>query len=143
MNPIEPPPDDPPVRDQSGALETVESQPSGQIARVIRQAVRSELRLFAGPLPPPDLLKEYNEAFPGCAERIVAMAEKEQQHRHETSKQETSAEILLARRGQLIGAALAAIVLLGGIYLVANDKSIQRVRPDCWRRRNIRRSLRL
>jgi uncharacterized membrane protein len=53
------------------------------------------------------------------------MAEKEQQHRHETSKQETSAEILLARRGQLIGAALAAIVLLGGIYLVANDKSIQ------------------
>jgi uncharacterized membrane protein len=37
---------------------------------------------FSGPIPPPALLKEYEEALPGCAERLVQMAEREQGSRH-------------------------------------------------------------
>lgn len=37
---------------------------------------------FSGPIPPPALLKEYDEALPGCAERVVQMAEREQSARH-------------------------------------------------------------
>ncbi|MXY23205.1 MAG: DUF2335 domain-containing protein [Acidobacteria bacterium] len=37
---------------------------------------------FQGPLPPPGLLAKYNEAFPDCAERIVAMTEQQAAHRH-------------------------------------------------------------
>lgn len=36
---------------------------------------------FVGPLPPPALLGEYEEALPGLAERIVVMAENEGCHR--------------------------------------------------------------
>ena len=32
---------------------------------------------FSGPLPPPSLMSAYEDIFPGFAERILAMAEKE------------------------------------------------------------------
>lgn len=37
---------------------------------------------YEGPLPPPSYLREYNEIFPGAAEIILGMAQKEQEHRH-------------------------------------------------------------
>jgi uncharacterized membrane protein len=37
--------------------------------------------LWSGPLPPPGDLAAFNNAFPGCAERIVAMAERQSLHR--------------------------------------------------------------
>jgi len=36
---------------------------------------------FQGPLPPPGLLAEYEQALPGCAERIVKAFEEENAHR--------------------------------------------------------------
>lgn len=38
---------------------------------------------FSGPLPRPEDLEEYDNIVPGAAERILQMAEKEMQHRHE------------------------------------------------------------
>ena len=37
-----------------------------------------EASSFSGPLPPPELLKQYDEVVPGAAERIISMAEAEQ-----------------------------------------------------------------
>ena len=36
---------------------------------------------FSGPLPHPEILERYNSAVPGGAERIIAMAEKQSDHR--------------------------------------------------------------
>ena len=36
---------------------------------------------FAGPIPPPDLLKAYNEIVPDGANRILMMAEQQSSHR--------------------------------------------------------------
>lgn len=44
---------------------------------------------FEGPLPHPEILKRYDEIVPGLAERIVAMAEKEQDARLSIAKEET------------------------------------------------------
>ena len=79
-----------------------------------RQATVSEhqLELFAehhsGPLPPARQLAEYNEVLPGLADRIVRMAELEQQHRHEVEYANMALPYVLARRGQTLG--LAAMV---------------------------------
>ena len=35
---------------------------------------------FSGPIPPPGLLRQYNEIIPDAAERILAMAEEEANH---------------------------------------------------------------
>lgn len=39
-------------------------------------------RVHSGPLPAPDTYGHYEQVLPGSAERILAMAEKEQDHRH-------------------------------------------------------------
>ena len=39
--------------------------------------------VFAGPLPPPEKLQQYEDVSPGIAARIVGMAEKEQADRFE------------------------------------------------------------
>jgi uncharacterized membrane protein len=134
MNPKEPPEDSAAggsagktsgSAEKPNAVRTTESKPETPlIVREIHEAVREELRFFAGPLLPPDVLAEYNRVFPDCGKAIVEMAQKEQQHRHALEAQRTRAEYGLARRGQLIGAALAMIAVTGAIYLLAHDKSI-------------------
>lgn len=62
----------------SSEMSTEELEQQLQPREVIN-AIRSE---FRGPLPPPDILKQYDEVDRGLANRIVCMAEKEQEHRH-------------------------------------------------------------
>lgn len=71
-----------------------------------------ELRQFRGPLPTPALLAQYEQVHPGLAERIVRMAESEQQHRHQLEQHDVEQPYLLARRGQWFAMTLAVLVLL-------------------------------
>ena len=43
--------------------------------------IQSTLSAFTGPLPPPEDFKKYEENLPGATNRILSMAEKEQQIR--------------------------------------------------------------
>ena len=110
---------------QATAEQVAEEIPKNpRLMRAIVREVKTELR-YSGPLPPPEMLVRYNDAFPGCAERIVAMAEKQSQHRQEMEKTDLHGAIRLRFRGQAIGAILAGIALLGGIGLLATGKSIE------------------
>lgn len=76
------------------------------------------VRGYAGPLPPPSMLQDYDSVAENGAERIMAMAEKEQNHRHnwETSALaiESSATKLSISGGIIIALGLIA----GAIYAV-------------------------
>lgn len=70
-----------------------------------------------GPLPDPETLQRYNDLLPGLAERIVAMAEAEQNerfrqedHRHEESMLISRRAFRAERLGQIF-AFLALLVL--------------------------------
>lgn len=80
--------------------------------------------MFSGPLPPPDILTAYNDAFAGCAERIVVMAEKQSAHRQQMENEELRATIRLADRGQIIAGSIGVLALLGGMTLVMMDRSL-------------------
>jgi uncharacterized membrane protein len=41
---------------------------------------------FGGPLPHPEVLRQYDEIVPGAANRILLMAEQQEQHRHSLEK---------------------------------------------------------
>jgi uncharacterized membrane protein len=43
--------------------------------------VNAQAISFSGPLPPPELLRKYDDLHPGLAERIIVMAEKEAEHK--------------------------------------------------------------
>jgi uncharacterized membrane protein len=98
-------------------------QPISRIEEVIHEAIRLELRSFSGPLPPPEILRAYNEIIPDGAHRILLMAEKEQTHRHAQENRENDGNLTLAKRGQLIGGGLALLAIVGAIYLLATGRS--------------------
>jgi len=78
---------------------------------------QSQTSLFIGPLPAPDVLERYEQASPGLAERILLMAEREQQERLANNKAIIEAQHRAARaanhnivRGQVF--ALSSVLLV-------------------------------
>src|SRR5215813_12924903 len=55
---------------------------------------------WKGIVPPPGTLKEYNDAVPDGAERILQIAEKQSEHRLEMEKQVTDEDQRQNRNGQ-------------------------------------------
>ena len=79
-----------------------------------------EAASFSGPLPPPSMFREYDSILPGSAERILAMAEKEQDHR---TTWENKALDTIARQGnigQWFGLLIAILCIGGAIYLAVS-----------------------
>jgi uncharacterized membrane protein len=87
----------------------------------------SELRIqaatFSGPLPPPDALERYNQILPGAAERIIAMAETQHNHRLGLEKHVVHSNVEAQRLGTVLGFIVAMTVVIGGMYLVHEGKS--------------------
>jgi uncharacterized membrane protein len=70
---------------------------------------------FQGPIPPPEALARYNEILPDAAERILAMAERQETHRHDLETKVIDSGIRATKRGQVI----AFLVALSGMGLAA------------------------
>ena len=109
--------------------------PADQLLRQAKVRVstvsRESMEFMAGPLPPPSALEEYNRVCPGCAERIIAMAEKEGVHRREMEKEivgiqkaDLNSERMERRRGQLLGFGVCLAAILGGVYLASTSPGI-------------------
>jgi uncharacterized membrane protein len=64
---------------------------------------------YAGPIPPPSMLREYNEAVPGLGERIVRWVESQSEHRRALENLRTKGAEERMNRGQVLAAAVAAI----------------------------------
>lgn len=105
-----------------------ESHPrTGEPTAQVSQAV------FAGPLPPPNILQAYEQVEAGLADRIVAMAEDQGRHRRELEWKALEGNQAAQTRGQrsalilgLAGAALAGLLVwkdqfLWGVGLFAGE----------------------
>lgn len=88
------------------------------LARLVDSRVESILVHHRGPLPPPEQLRAYDEVRPGLADRIVSMAEREQQHRHTMQAESIRGGLNLSRRGQHYGLGIALTVLVAAVILV-------------------------
>lgn len=78
-------------------------------------AINTTISEFRGPLPPPAILRGYEEIVPGAAGKIVEWADSERQHRHQMEGLMVRATTKRDLRGQIF----AAIVAMGGFGLAA------------------------
>ena len=115
------------------SLQPVDQQavPRPTLPSEIDKAVRLQIQEtqvvqahFAGPLPLPEHLSEYEGIAPGAAERIIRMAELQAGHRRTTESRIVDSGIRLESRGQIFGFVIGMTALVGGIGLMAFDKSI-------------------
>ena len=75
---------------------------------------------FSGPLPPPDVLREYGDVISDLPDVLVEMARKEQNHRHEMDR------LFMRRfsRGQWMGFTLGLLVIALAGVLLWNEHNI-------------------
>jgi len=67
---------------------------------------------FSGPMPHPKHLQQYEEILPGSAKRMLAMAEKAQEHNASMQKTIVAAEVEDQKRGMVFGF-IGLLVALG------------------------------
>ena len=86
--------------------------------------IATQMESFSGPLPHPAILQRYDEAVPGAADRIIAMAEREQRHR--ISMEQTSMEksLQIAKVGQWLGFILLLLLIGVATYLTATGFAV-------------------
>lgn len=73
---------------------------------------------YSGPLPPPEALLKYQQVFPGCAERIVKMAEEQSAHRQRLESSRMEATNRTERLGQVFGFTISmTAILVGGVLI--------------------------
>ena len=71
------------------------------------------------PLPPPDALQRYEEILPGSADRILQMAEKQQEYAYNLNSTVIFGDSKRAHLGLIAGFIISALGIGGGIYLIA------------------------
>lgn len=85
---------------------------------------RIELSGYRGTYPPPEVVRIFDERAEGGAERILAMAEKEQAHQHVIRKRSLTADISSRILGQILGFILGGVSICGSIWLIHDGHSI-------------------
>ena len=72
---------------------------------------------FKGPLPHPDILREYESIVPGGAERIFARFEKQSDHRMQLEDFAIREELKQSSRGQIFGLVISLFGLGAAVAL--------------------------
>lgn len=89
--------------------EVIESLPAPQQKIIIQSMLAIQQESFSGPIPHPAILEGYEKIQAGFAERIVKMAEKEQDHRFECDDKIIKGSISTTKRGQWMGYTIALV----------------------------------
>jgi uncharacterized membrane protein len=79
---------------------------------------------FSGPIPPPQVLERYDQICPGAASRILAMAEKQAEHRRAMEKKVVDSNCSSQKWGLVFGFIIAMTVVIGGIWLISKSKDV-------------------
>lgn len=73
---------------------------------------------FIGPLPPPEILAKYENAYPGAAEKIFQMAQDQARHRRTMEEKSLKLASRDANLGIITGFIVAIAGIAGGIFIV-------------------------
>lgn len=102
--------------------------PKDKKDKIIRAVLGVSIRKassFSGPIPPPELLKGYNEVIKDGAERIVIMAEKQSSHRMQLEDHAIKEELKQSRLGQVFGFILGIVgLVLAAILAILDHEAI-------------------
>ena len=98
--------------------------PPGERDEIIRQVVAIvHSESFSGPIAHPNHLREYELIQPGAADRIIAMAEKQQDHIIVMERTVVEKEFSDRRWGMVLGALTFGLLISGALVAGLSDKT--------------------
>lgn len=100
------------------------SNPVLQEVETREQVAVTREETFSGPLPSPETLNGYERVITGAADRIIKMAENQMQHRHKVEENFLNTHSRNTLLGIVAAFILGAIICIGGIICVLNDKQV-------------------
>ncbi len=74
-----------------------------------------EQHSFSGPLPHPEILRQFEQVSPGAAERIIKMAEDQSRHRRDLENKVIESDI----KRSILGQRLGFIISMTGLIISA------------------------
>ena len=83
--------------------------------------VRQEF--FQGPIPPPEAIEAYARIIPDGANRVMALAEAQQKHRHSIESAVVSGNVRAQAQGQWMAFILTLVCVIGGFTLIFHGYS--------------------
>lgn len=92
--------------------------PNPSVGRSVATVSMQQVTI-AGPLPHPDLLRQYEQIHPGFTDRLLTAIEKQGEHRRSMDRPTLDANYRLARAGQIIAGIVCLAALGSGTFLVA------------------------
>jgi hypothetical protein len=107
--------------------EFIEKQPTDVREEVTDKLIaqRFESMSYSGPIPPPHLLREFNDSIPNGADRIMKMAEQQSTHRMDLETKVVTANNRDALLGVIFAGIIGIIIVIGSMFLIYNNKNIQ------------------
>lgn len=108
-------------------IQIIEKQPENIKEELVEVLVAEQTHsmTYSGPIPHPDLLRQFDDVIPNGADRIMKMAEIQSAHR-----QQLEAKVVNANnRDSLFGVISATLIcltaIIGAIWLLSLGKSIE------------------
>jgi uncharacterized membrane protein len=83
-----------------------------------------ELQSHSGPLPAPEQLQKYEEVYPGTAERIIVMAEKQSDHRRALERKMVRSASRDSLCGIVSAFVLCALSLVFSFFLIRSGYQV-------------------
>lgn len=102
------------------------SQPNDVQEEVAQELLTGGYRsmTYSGPIPHPQLLREFNDVIPDGANRIMIMAESQSEHRRNLETKVVNANNRDSLLGVIFAFIIAIVIVLGAIFLIYKDKNL-------------------
>ncbi|MEO7029824.1 MAG: DUF2335 domain-containing protein [Acidobacteriaceae bacterium] len=101
---------------QSGKTEENEAQ--------VRSTIHAIGYAYSGPLPPPQVLREFEQILPGVAERIFIQFEAQAEHRRRSETKVIDSNTLSQKLGAISAPVIGLSGVVGGMILVGRGFNI-------------------
>lgn len=79
---------------------------------------------FSGPLPAPEILRQYELIVPDAAKTIIGWASAEGEHRRKIDNKLIDCDYALKSRAQWFGFIIAALAIIGGFVLILKGHAV-------------------
>lgn len=83
-----------------------------------------ELSSYSGPLPHPDILRDFEEILPGSAKRIFTQFEEQSAHRRSMEAEVITSGAFSQRMGTISASLIGLAGVTGGLWLTHEGKSV-------------------